>query len=200
MSEVPVNVALPVGAVDTRSNGWWAIIWVIATEAALFSYLLFTYYYLAVQPHQVGTFPPEIPSVTLSAPNTAILIASSIAVAVGQHGIMRGSAMRLIAGTGIGLLLGIVFLVVQYFEWMEKKFTLATSTYSSLFFTVTGFHMAHVFVGVLGLLAIFIWSLMGYFSRTRYAHVHVVAAYWHFVDVVWLGIFFTFYITPRIMA
>lgn len=201
MSEIPVNAPLPVGAIDTRSNGWWAVWWLIATEAALFAYLLFSYYYIAVQPHSAGTFPPDgLPSVSLSAPNTAILILSSVAVGIGQHGIMRGSRARLIAGMGAGLVLGVVFLVIQYFEWMEKTFTLATSTYSSLFFTITGFHMAHVFVGVLGLLAIFVWSMMGYFSRTRYAHVHIVAAYWHFVDVVWLAVFFTFYITPRIMA
>jgi len=174
--------------------------WIIATEGALFAYLLFSYYYIAIQPHSAGTFPPEIPSIDLSLPNTLILITSSVFVAIAQHGIMRGHTGRLVVGMGIGLALGITFLIVQYYEWKGQSFTLADSPYSSLFYVVTGFHMAHVFVGVLGLLAIFVWSSMGYFSRTRYAHVHIVAVYWHFVDVVWLAIFFTFYLTPRIMS
>ena len=88
------------------------------------------------------------------------------------------------------------FLVVQYFEWAGKPFSLASSSYSSLYFTVTGFHMAHVVVGVIMLWALFVWSLMGYFNRVRYAHIHIGALYWHFVDAVWLAVFFTFYITP----
>jgi cytochrome c oxidase subunit 3 len=198
MSEVPLQHPLPVGAIDTRSNGWWAMLWVIATEGALFAYLLFSYFYIALQPHMPGTFPiGGAPSLTLAAPDTMVLILSSLAVAIAQHGIMQGSQIRLIAGVLIGDLLGIAFVVVQYFEWMEKPFALATNSYSSLYFTITGFHMAHVLVGVIALTGLLVWSIMGYFNRVRYAHVHIVAAYWHFVDVVWLAIFFTFYIIPR---
>ena len=54
--------SLPVGAMDTRASGWWAMIFVVFTEASLFAYLLFTYYYLAVQPHLPGTFPARRPA------------------------------------------------------------------------------------------------------------------------------------------
>jgi heme/copper-type cytochrome/quinol oxidase subunit 3 len=104
--------------------------------------------------------------------------------------------MRLVLGLGVGAVLGIIFLIVQYFEWTAKSFTLASTTYSSLYFTVTGFHMAHVVVGVVMLLCLFAWSAMGYFNRVRYAHIHIGALYWHFVDAVWIAVFFTFYITP----
>lgn len=199
MSEIPLDRPLPVGAIDTRSNGWWAMLWIIATEAALFAFLLFTYYYIAVQPHAPGTFPlGEIPSLKLSLPDTVILILSSIAVGIGQHGIMHGKPARLIAGTAVGFVLGIVFVAIQAVEWSEKKFVLSSNPYSSLYFTITGFHMAHVVVGILALGILLLWSVLGYFNRYRYAHVHIVAIYWHFVDVVWLAIFFTFYVTPRI--
>jgi heme/copper-type cytochrome/quinol oxidase subunit 3 len=56
--------------------------------------------------------------------------------------------------------------------------------------------MAHVVVGVLMLLALTYWSWRGYFNRVRYAHIHIGALYWHFVDAVWLAVFFTFYLTP----
>lgn len=188
---------LPVGAIDTRASGWWAMIFVIFTEASLFAYLLFSYFYLAVQPHLPGTFPEGgSPSLALALPNTFILLLSSVAVGWAQFNIERDDSRRLALGMGVGAVLGMVFLVVQYFEWSAKAFGLASSPYSSLYFTVTGFHMAHVVVGVVMLWALFAWSLMGYFNRVRYAHIHIGALYWHFVDAVWLVVFFTFYITP----
>jgi cytochrome c oxidase subunit III len=51
-------------------------------------------------------------------------------------------------------------------------------------------------VGVCVLWALFLWSALGYFNRVRYAHIHIGALYWHFVDVVWIFVFFTFYVTP----
>jgi heme/copper-type cytochrome/quinol oxidase subunit 3 len=56
--------------------------------------------------------------------------------------------------------------------------------------------MAHVAVGVLMLLALTFWSARGLFNSRRFAHIHIGALYWHFVDAVWIAVFFTFYITP----
>jgi heme/copper-type cytochrome/quinol oxidase subunit 3 len=194
---VTLEGRLPVGAIDTRASGWWAMIFVVFTEASLFAYLLFSYYYLAVQPHLPGTFPEGgAPDLALALPNTAVLLLSSVAVGWAQFGIEHNQNWRLVLGLGIAALLGIVFLIVQYFEWAEKSFTLASTSYSSLYFVITGFHMAHVVVGVIMLIALTGWSAMGYFNRFRYAHIHIGALYWHFVDAVWLAVFFTFYITP----
>lgn len=188
---------LPVGAINTRASGWWAMIFTVFTEASLFAYLLFSYYYLAVQPHLPGTFPEGgQPDLKLALPNTIILLASSVAVAWAQFGIEHGSKWRLTLGLGIGALLGLVFLVIQYFEWAEKPFPLSSTPYSSLYFVITGFHMAHVVVGVAMLAALTWWSSRGLFNRVRYAHIHIGALYWHFVDVVWIAVFFTFYLTP----
>lgn len=194
---VALQTKLPVGAIGMRATGWWAMIFVVFTEAALFSYLLFSYFYLAVQPHLPGTFPEGgLPELSLALPNTIILLLSSVAVGWAQYGIEHNNNRHLVTGLGVGAVLGIVFLAVQCFEWLDKPFALADSAYSSLYFTVTGFHMAHVAVGVVMLGALFCWSLMGYFNKVRYAHVHIGALYWHFVDAVWLAVFFTFYITP----
>jgi heme/copper-type cytochrome/quinol oxidase subunit 3 len=197
VSRVALQSALPVGSVDTRASGWWAMIFVVFTEGALFAYLLFSYYYLAVQPHVPGTFPEGgLPDLKLALPNTIVLLLSSGAVAWAQFNIERDDNRRLCAGLLIAALLGMVFLVIQYFEWSAKTFALASSTYSSLYYVVTGFHMAHVVVGVVMLWALFAWSAMGYFNRIRYAHIHIGALYWHFVDAVWIAVFFTFYVTP----
>jgi heme/copper-type cytochrome/quinol oxidase subunit 3 len=192
-----ITTALPVGAIDTRATGWWAMIFVVFTEASLFAYLLFSYFYIAVQPHVPGSFPEGgLPDLTLALPNTAILLLSSVAVGWAQFNIERDDSRRLCIGLAIGAVLGMIFLIVQYFEWSNKPFAFSSTPYSSLYFTVTGFHMAHVVVGVIMLWALFAWSMMGYFNRVRYAHIHIGALYWHFVDAVWLAVFFTFYITP----
>ena len=198
MSErVRLQSHLPVGALDTRASGWWAMIFTVFTEGSLFAYLLFSYYYLAVQPHLPGSFPEGgQPDLTLALPNTAILLASSVAVGWAQLGIEQGNRSRLTLGLGLGALLGLIFLVVQYFEWAEKPFVLSSTPYSSLYFVITGFHMAHVAVGAVMLAALTWWAQRGYFNRVRYAHIHIGALYWHFVDAVWLAVFFTFYITP----
>ena len=194
---IRLHGSLPVGAMDTRASGWWAMIFTVFTEASLFAYLLFSYYYLAVQPHLPGTFPEGgQPDLTLALPNTIILLLSSVAVGWAQLGIEHGRKWRLVWGLGLGALLGIIFLVIQYFEWAQKPFGLASTPYSSLYFVITGFHMAHVVVGVLMLLALTWWSSRGYFNSRRFAHIHIGALYWHFVDVGWLGVFFTFYLTP----
>lgn len=196
-SRLPIESSLPVGAIDTRASGWWAMIFVVFTEGALFAYLLFSYFYLAVQPHPPATFPEGgLPDLTLALPNTAVLLLSSVAVGWAQFNIERDDNKRLCAGLLIAALLGMVFLVVQYFEWAGRPFVLASSPYSSLYFVVTGFHMAHVVVGVVMLWALFAWSAIGYFNRVRYAHIHIGALYWHFVDAVWIAVFFTFYVTP----
>jgi heme/copper-type cytochrome/quinol oxidase subunit 3 len=197
VERIAIRGKLPVGAIDTRASGWWAMIFVIFTEASLFAYLLFSYFYIAVQPHLPGTFPEGgMPSLMLALPNTFILLLSSVAVGWAQFNIEHDDNRHLVAGLGIGAILGMIFLVLQYFEWAGKPFGLTSSPYSSLYFTVTGFHMAHVVVGVIILWSLFAWSLMGYFNRVRYAHIHIGALYWHFVDAVWLVVFFTFYITP----
>jgi cytochrome c oxidase subunit 3 len=195
--QVQLSGVLPVGAMDTRASGWWAMIFTIFTEASLFAYLLFSYYYLAVQPHTSGTFPEGGPPALLAASiNTAILLVSSVAVAWAQLGIERNSKWRLVTGLGLGAVLGIVFLAIQWKEWADKPFGLSSTSYSSLYYVITGFHMAHVVIGVLMLLALTWWSALGYFNARRFAHIHIGALYWHFVDAVWLVVFFTFYITP----
>lgn len=186
---------LPVGSVGSQAAGWWGIVCGILTEAALFGYLLFSYYYFAVQPREIA-WPPELPTFKLSAPNTIILLVSSAAVWWGERGAKEGSRGKQVAGLGVGFILGVIFVGIQVLEWKAKSFSLNSSAYGSLFFTITGFHMAHVIVGLLLLLPLTIWSALGYFGPLRSAPISIGAVYWHFVDAVWLAVFFTLYITP----
>lgn len=196
MAEPLIDEAtLPLGSIGTKSNGWWAMMFVILTEGALFAYLLFAYYYLAIQP-QADWPPGGSPSMHLALPNTLILIASSIAAWWGEQGIKRGRDRQLALGLGAAFILGAIFVGIQLKEWYDKPYSLSSSTYSSLYFTITGFHMAHVVIGMVILATLLVWSLLGYFDRRRHAPVSIGAIYWHFVDAVWIVVFFTFYITP----
>ena len=198
MSEAVQDARLPVGARGRNSVGWWGMLCLIATEASLFAYLLFSYYFTAVQ--RGAAWPAERhPSLRLSGPNTIILLASSVAVWWGEAGAKKDRRGQQLGGLGVGILLGIAFLAVQYFEWKSKPFTLTSGSYGSLFFTVTGFHMAHVVAGVIILSGVWIWSAMGYFNARRHAPVSISSIYWHFVDAVWLAVFATFYLTPYLM-
>ena len=94
------------------------------------------------------------------------------------------------------MVLGAIFVVVQLFEWKAKTYGPTSGSYGSLYFIITGFHMAHVIVGLGVLATIFGWSAAGYFDRRHHGPVLVASAYWHFVDVVWIAVFFTFYISP----
>jgi len=186
---------LPVGSKGRLSSGWWGMVALIATEASLFSYLFFSYYYLAAQAH--APWPPDgPPSLKISIPGTVLLILGSITMAWGEHGIRRGRSGRLIAGIVATLIVGIVFLGLQAIEWTAKGKNAASDLYDSLYFTITGFHMAHVAVGLVMLAVLGVWTALGYFGQRRHSAVSIGVIYWHFVTVVWLLVFFTFYVMP----
>jgi cytochrome c oxidase subunit III len=186
---------LPVGSKGRLSSGWWGMVAVIATEASLFSYLFFSYYYLGAQAH--APWPPEgPPSLRIAIPGTVLLILGSVTMAWGEHGIRRGRSGRLLAGIVATLALGIVFLALQGIEWLGKGKNAASDLYDSLYFTITGFHMAHVAVGLVMIAVLGLWTALGYFGQRRHSAVSIGVIYWHFVTVVWLFVFFTFYVMP----
>jgi heme/copper-type cytochrome/quinol oxidase subunit 3 len=197
MPEAQMDLArpLPVGSKGRLSSGWWGMWCVLATEAALFAYLLFSYFYIAAQapaPFVDG----GAPKLTVALPGTLILVAASLTVWWGERGIMRGHAGRLRIGIGATLVLGTIFVALQLHEWRGKKFSVDKDAYGSLFFTITGFHMAHVVFGLLMLLVLLVWASLGYFDQRRHSAVSIGAIYWHFVTVVWLAVFATLYLTP----
>jgi heme/copper-type cytochrome/quinol oxidase subunit 3 len=183
------------GAMDARGAGWWGTVTLIATEACLFAYLLFSYYYMAFHYGRIW-LPAELPGFRLSGPRTALLLLSSVTVWLGQRQLKRGSSRGAAAGFGATMALGAVFMIIQLREWMEKPFRPDADSYGSLYFTITGFHMAHVAAGLLILAPLTLWLVMGRFDRRRRDPVTIGANYWQFVDAVWLTVFFTFYVTP----
>jgi cytochrome c oxidase subunit III len=193
---VPVqSTPLPVGPTGRRGVGWWGVGTLVASEAALFAYLLFSYFYLCATAGSDWLLEPS-PSLRVALPNTVLLLASSLVAWWGERGVLTQRRGQALWGFGIACLMGTVFALVQLHEWRTKGFGIGSSSYGSLYFLTTGLHEAHVFVGVLILAAIFVWTALDYFSPRRRLSVSAGVLYWHFVDVVWLFVFTTYYLTP----
>jgi heme/copper-type cytochrome/quinol oxidase subunit 3 len=189
--------ALPVGSKGQHASGWWGMLALVFTEGALFAYLFFSYFYLAL--HAISQWPPGgPPHLSIAVPGTLILVAAGVVVWWGERGIQRGNRRRLMIGLSSAMLLGLVFLGMQGVEWHNKAFGLSASVYSSLYFTITGTHMLHVMVGLLMIGVLLVWTALGYFGGGRHAAVSIGVIYWHFVTIVWLVVFFVIYIAPRL--
>lgn len=186
---------LPVGPVGRHGLGSWGVGTLVASEAALFAYLLFAYYYTGAAA-QKGWVLESSPALNLALPNTVLLLASSLAAWFGESGILKARRGRALFGFAAAFVMGLVFVAIQVFEWRAKPFGFGASSYASLYFVTTGFHIAHVIIGLAVLAAIFTWTALDYFSPRRRLSVSAGVLYWHFVDVVWLFVFATYYLTP----
>lgn len=186
---------VPVGSAGERATGWIACLMLIVTEASLFGYLLFSYYYLAVQ--NTRHWPPEgLPKLPLGSINTLFLLSSSGFVWLCERFVKRGRVRAAVISMLVAIVLGIIFVAIQLHEWHAHPYGMTSNLYGSLYFTITGFHMAHVLVGLVVLILLCTWTALGYFEEHRHAALTIGGLYWHFVDVVWLFIFTTIYLTP----
>jgi heme/copper-type cytochrome/quinol oxidase subunit 3 len=190
-----LDQALPVGSVHYRASGWYGMLCVIATEGALFGYLLFSYFYCAVQLPPTWTPEPH-PTLAYALPATIVMLLSSGALWVAQRGLYQGAQARHHVGLAVAIVLGVLFIVIELLEWHSKPFSLSDGLYSSLYFTITGLDLVHLGVAIIGVAAVLAWSLLGYVDVRRDAPTVIMAAYWHFVTVVWLAIFVVFYLSP----
>ncbi len=129
--------------------------------------------------------------------NTLLLLTSGVTLTIAHHALVAGHRARTIAFMWITVLLGATFLGVQAYEYMhaysDLNLKLSSGAYGSTFFMLTGFHGFHVFVGMLMLLFITIRLMKGHFTPDRHFGFEGAAWYWHFVDVVWLGLYIVVY-------
>ncbi|OQW93825.1 MAG: cytochrome c oxidase subunit 3 [Beggiatoa sp. IS2] len=129
--------------------------------------------------------------------NTLILLSSGVTVTWAHWGLQKGNRNQLILGLFLTVALGFLFLGLQVYEYghaiHEENLTLSSGIYGSLFYMLTGFHGMHVTLGATMLTVIFFRSLKGHFSTHNHFAFEAVAWYWHFVDVVWLGLFIFVY-------
>jgi len=129
--------------------------------------------------------------------NTALLLSSGVTLTIAHHALQAGARSKTIVFMWLTVLLGLTFLGVQGYEyghaWSELNLKLSSGVYGSTFYLLTGFHGLHVFVGLLMLLFITLRLQKGHFTSKHHFGFEGATWYWHFVDVVWLGLYILVY-------
>lgn len=127
---------------------------------------------------------------------TVILVSSSFTAQAGVFAAERGDVFKLRMWYAITILLGTIFLIGQaneYITLVGHGLTIQNSVYGSAFYITTGFHAAHVLAGVLGFVVVMLRIAKSKFTPAQATAAMAVSYYWHFVDVVWIGLFVTIY-------
>ena len=129
--------------------------------------------------------------------NTALLLTSGVTLTIAHHALVAGQRSKTIAFMWLTVLLGLVFLFVQGYEYYhlytDLNLKMSSGIFGSTFFMLTGFHGFHVFLGMLMLFFITLRLQKGHFTPQRHFGFEGAAGYWHFVDVVWLGLYVLVY-------
>lgn len=144
-------------------------------------------------PGQVGGEFTPMHAWGIPAINTLILLTSGVTVTWAHWGLKEDNQKKLVWGLAATVALGLIFVVLQVYEYRhayhELNLTLESGVYGSTFYMLTGFHGFHVTMGAAMLLAILVRAMKGHFTPHNHFAFEAVAWYWHFVDVVWLGLF-----------
>jgi cytochrome c oxidase subunit 3 len=191
----------PAGAGHQRAGGisssLLGMVLFIASEVMFFGGLFGAYFTLRTAAPQWP--PPGTPHLEdwYALVLTAILVSSSVTMQLGVYAIRRGDQRALTRWLGISLVLGLAFLSGQANEYrmlIGEGLTLSSGVFGSTFFTLTGFHGAHVAGGAAFILVVLLRARSGQFTARYHDTVEMCSYYWHFVDVVWLGLVSTIYL------
>jgi len=171
----------------------------IASEVMFFAALFAAYFNARAT---LPVFPPEgtefLDPWGLPIVGTVVLLISSVTMQWGTSRIRKGDRTGLNRAVAVTLVLGIIFLSIQAYDYYvlltHDDFGIDSGVYGTLFYTLTGFHGVHVLGGVIGLAVILSRGLAGQFTKQHHVAVEAVHYYWHFVDVVWVLLFLTIYI------
>lgn len=128
---------------------------------------------------------------------TIVLVASSVTSQFGVFAAERGDVYGLRKWFAVTVLLGVIFLGLVAYEWTEMVMhgvSVQSSVYGSVFYIITGFHMAHVTAGILAFIVVLLRVSKSKFTPAQATAAMVTSYYWHFVDVVWIGVFITLYL------
>jgi heme/copper-type cytochrome/quinol oxidase subunit 3 len=178
---------------DNRKLGMWAF---LGSECLFFGSLISTY--LLYRGRSVeGPFPADVYDIPYTSVSSFVLLMSSLTMVLALNAIQKGDHRRLRVWLLATALLGMTFLGGQVYEFtvfVKEGLTLSRNLFGSTFFILTGFHGAHVTVGVLMLMVLFGMSLAGRLPTTQSERVELVGLYWHFVDIVWIVIFTVIYL------
>jgi len=178
---------------NTFKLGFWVF---LGSETLFFGSLIATY--MAYKNESiVGPYSTEILNIPLTSISTFVLLMSSLAMVLALDGVQRGMRTYAMASLLGVIVLGAGFLgfqAYQFTHFYHEGLKLQTNLFGSSFFILTGFHGAHVTIGVIWLLVLFVEMLRGRMPPSRSVTLEIAGLYWHFVDIVWIIIFTLIYL------
>ena len=193
MSHAPAALETTATGIDNRKLLMWLF---LASETLLFGSLIAAYLLYRGQ-SVVGPYPEELFDIPFTSVSAFVLLMSSVTMVLALAAIQRGDQRGLRIWLFTTALLGMLFISGQAFEFTEfnrEGLSLSSNLFGTTFFVLTGFHGAHVTVGVLILLSLLVMAFRGRLTRSQSLNVELAGLYWHFVDVVWIAIFTLVYL------
>ena len=184
---------------STGLNSWKVGFWTFIGSECLFFGTLLSTYMVYKGASLEGPYPLEIFDIPLTTVSTFVLLMSSLAMVLALDGVQRGNRKLTLIWLGVVIIFGSIFLGFQYYEFthfVHEGLTLQQSVFGSTFFVLTGFHGAHVTVGVIWMISLFVMALRGKLPPQKALNVEIAGLYWHFVDIVWIVIFVLVYLIP----
>jgi cytochrome c oxidase subunit 3/cytochrome o ubiquinol oxidase subunit 3 len=193
-TEAPGGHVTSTGLSNTKM-AMWAF---LASDCLLFGALISTYLVYRNR-SLVGPAPHQVYDIPYTSVSSFVLLMSSLTMVLALAAIQRGDGRRLRVWLLATALLGSVFVGGQVYEFtsfIREGMTLKTNVGASAFYVLTGFHGTHVTIGIVMLLSLFGLSLKGRLGIENAETVELIGLYWHFVDIVWIVIFFLVYLIP----
>jgi len=173
------------------------LMWLFLGSECLFFGSLISAYLLYRDRSLVGPYPKDLYDIPFTSVSSFILIMSSLSMVLALSAMKRGNMRNMRIWLLCTAILGLLFIGGQAFEFTEfyrEGLHLDTNLFGTTFFVLTGFHGAHVTVGVLILMSLYVASMRGVLTEEHELPVEIAGLYWHFVDVVWVLIFTLVYL------
>lgn len=175
---------------------------VVLTEVFFFLSLIMAYVYMVYYGDTRSTKELEALHISSTGIFTVVLLSSSFSFYIAERHFLKGNIRQLKFWLIITMILGIIFLFGQgseYYRLINEQITLGASVFGTNFFTLTGFHGFHVFIGLVLMAILLTMSMLGDFKDKNSTVIQTVGIYWHFVDAVWIVVFTVVYVLPRFM-
>jgi cytochrome c oxidase subunit 3 len=166
----------------------------IISEIMVFGAFFTAYFFIRVVAGDPWPGPGDHLPKLIAGFNTAILISSSFTIHYAQESIKANNRNGLKLGMVATFLLGLTFLFIQINEYVHIGFSPQDSAQGTIFYGLTGLHGAHVTIGLMLLAFVTIRSFRGHYSAAHHHGMEVPGIYWHFVDIMWIVVYFTVYI------
>ncbi len=183
--------------VTNNKLGMWLF---LASDCLFFGSFISAYLLYRGRGGQQGPTPDKVYNIPFTSLTSFILLMSSLTMVLALAAIQRGDYRRLRVWLLATALFGATFIGGQVFEFTEfyrKGLQLDTNLFGSTFFVLTGFHGAHVTIGIIWLLSLWGLATQGRLTSADSEKIEVAGLYWHFVDVVWIVIFTVVYLIPK---